>query len=180
MDTKTAITNFIFVDDEIVQADVIILPGSSHKQLVDRAIELYKQEKAPLLLFTGGFSEKLGKPESEWAKEIAINMGIPESSILIESKSTNTKENAIEALSLLKKRKIKFEKVILVAKTYHSRRLLMSFSKVFTDNQLMVSPVVENREITKENWTANTEKIATVMEEVGKISEYYLKGDLGM
>ena len=54
----------------------------------------------------------------------------------------------------------------------------MSFKKCFVESQLLVSGVVDNRDITQDNWTSTPEKIAKVMEEVGKISEYYSKEDI--
>ncbi len=176
--TVAAITNFIFVDDEVDRADVIILPGSSHIQLIKRAIQLYLEEKAGLLIFTGGYNEKIQQTESEWAKKLAIEAGIPESAILTESRSTNTKENAIEARSLLEKSAIDPKVIVLPSKTYHSRRLLMTFQKLFPNCEILISGVTDGRDITRDNWTESPEKIAVVMEEIRKISAYYLKGDL--
>lgn len=177
-DTIKTISNFIFVQDPLVKADLIIVPGSSHKQLPLKAVQLFKKGFAKNILFLGGINEKLNKNESEWGSEIARDKNVPEKNIYIETRSTNTKENAQESLKLIKDKNLPHKKVILVSKPYHARRLKMTFQKLFTNSELRVIPVTDDRKIEKNNWWKDNMKSQKVMEELGKISEYYLKGDL--
>lgn len=71
-------------------------------------------------------------------------------------------------------------RILIIGVGYHARRLLMVFRKVFLSSSLLVVPVEDNRQINRDNWYTTPEKIAKVMEELGKISEYYLKGDLAL
>ncbi|OGB75379.1 hypothetical protein A2810_02960 [candidate division Kazan bacterium RIFCSPHIGHO2_01_FULL_49_10] len=175
-----AITDFIFVDDQPQKVDLIIIPGTSHRQLADKAAELYRQGWASKVLCTGGFNDKLNMVESAWAANILCEGGVSLADILQESNSTNTKENAITALALLEQGIWEFGRIILVSKPYHARRLLMTFRKVFSGASLLVVPVEDDRQITRDNWHADPKKTAKVMEEMGKISEYYAKGDLAL
>ncbi|PEE41433.1 hypothetical protein COL91_00705 [Bacillus pseudomycoides] len=44
------ITNFIFVETEIAPADVILVPGASHSQLMGKAASLYQHGLVPYIL----------------------------------------------------------------------------------------------------------------------------------
>jgi len=48
------ITNFIFLETELNHADLILIPGGSHPQLMERAAELFHEGLAPLILPSGG------------------------------------------------------------------------------------------------------------------------------
>jgi len=180
LETIKSITRFIFVSDKPQKADIIIVPGSSHPQLPIKAVNLYKKGYAHKLIFTGGFNNQMGKNDCDFGKEIALKNGIPDKDIFIESVSTNTKENAIEALKVIKKYQLAYKTILLVSKLYHSRRLKMTFSKVFNDSNLLIIPVKDNRDITRFNWWKDREKTSKVMEEIAKISEYFQKGDLSL
>ncbi|OGM18278.1 hypothetical protein A2686_03705 [Candidatus Woesebacteria bacterium RIFCSPHIGHO2_01_FULL_38_10] len=178
--TKKAITNFIFASDKPTKADLVIIPGSSHHQLPKKAVFLYKNGFCKKLLFTGGYSPKISKKECDFGKDIALKSGVPLKAIYFEGVSQNTKENAFESFKLTRKHKLKHKRLLLVCKPYHARRLKMTFANFFPNSQLFMIPVKDERDITKHNWWKNKDKIEKVMEEIGKISEYFLKGDLSL
>ncbi|MGB9706656.1 MAG: YdcF family protein [Microgenomates group bacterium] len=180
LNTVKAITKFIFVEDKPQKADLIIVPGSSHPQLPQKAVSLYKEGFAPKILFTGGFNSKIRENECNFGKKIALKRGVPGKDIFCEKKSSNTKENALEAAKIVEKHKLPSRKIILISKPYHARRLKMTFAKFFPRSKLLIIPVKDKRKITSKNWWKSKEKIAKVMEEVQKIGEYYLKGDLSL
>lgn len=178
--TIQTISELIFANDLQVKADLIIVPGSSHKQLPLKAAHLLKKGVAKKIIFTGGLNQKLEENESDWGAKVAIKAGVAKKNILVESKSTNTKENALEALRVIKTNRLSHKKILLVSKPYHARRLKMTFLNIFTNSEFFVIPVVDDRKIEKNNWWKDDVKSQKVMEEVGKISEYYLKGDLSL
>lgn len=175
-----AITNFIFAEDRPSKVDLIIVPGSSHRQLSQKAVYLYKKGFCKKLVFTGGYNPKISKNDCDFGKEIAMTLEIPKENIFTEDKSRNTKENAMEVSKLIKKYKLKNKKLLLVCKSYHARRLKMTFANFFPSSQLLMIPVKDERNISRHNWWRSEKGIAQVMEEVGKISEYFLKGDLAL
>ena len=170
------ITDLIFVETSVQKADVILVPGCSQRQIMVRAAELYKNGYAPYILPSGGANHEIFKYKSEWdyLKTIGINLGVPEEVILKENRARNTFENARLSLDVLNKNKIDIKKVILVCKSYHSRRALLTFQVVFPkDVEFYVSTVTDNSGVSKENWFLNTEATSLVMGEVVKIGKYF-------
>jgi uncharacterized SAM-binding protein YcdF (DUF218 family) len=110
---------FICVDSgRNVSAEVIvILGGGSHERPV-RAAELFRQHAAPRIIITG-------EGDDEINRQLLIAGGVPVSAIQMESKSTNTRENAEFTIKLLRAQKVR--SAILVTSWYHSRRALKTF-----------------------------------------------------
>jgi len=172
------ICNFIFISDKPVKADLIIVPGSSHKELPLKAIELYLKRFSRKIIFTGGYNNKLGQIESEFGKKMAISRGVKPEDIITESVSSNTKENAREAFNQINEYKLPSKTILLISKSYHARRLKMTFAKVFKKSHLLIIPVNDNLNISRENWWKDEEKKAKIYEEIKKIVKYFIKGDL--
>lgn len=62
----------------------------------------------------------------------------------------------------------------MVCKAYHSRRALLTYKSIFPSNvNFYVSPVIDKRGITKENWFLSNHSVGTVMNEVVKIGSYF-------
>lgn len=67
-----AYTDFIFIEDQPEQADMIFLPGSAEGALPVRAAQLWKEGYAPLVLPSGKYSKLTGyftghgNYETEW------------------------------------------------------------------------------------------------------------------
>jgi uncharacterized SAM-binding protein YcdF (DUF218 family) len=175
-----AISDFIFVSDKLSKSDIIISPGTFRIDIIKKVLEIYEQGYAKYIITTGGVANEYGITESEFQKQYLIDNGVVPKVILNETKSTNTKENAIYAREKLDLSGIAFNKVILVSKTYHSRRILMTFLPSFSESEILVIPVVDDRNITVDNWYKDKKKTEKVLEEVEKIGKYFLKGDLSL
>jgi uncharacterized SAM-binding protein YcdF (DUF218 family) len=175
-----AITDFIFISDDLSKANVIIVPGTFRIGIVEKALEVYQKGMASYIVTTGGVKNEEGLSESEFQKQYLIDNGVPSEIIFHELKSTNTKENAIYAKEKLDEKGIKCDQIILVSKTYHARRILMTFLPSFKDSNIQIASVVDDRNITKDNWFKDSKKIEKVMEEVQKTGKYFLKGDLSL
>ena len=170
------ITDLIFVETYVEKADVILVPGCSQPQIMERAAELYHKGLAPYILPTGGVNNDIPKYESEWEylKMIGIKLGVPEEAILKENKARNTFENARLSWSVLNKNNIDVKKAILVCKSYHSRRALLTYQLVFPLNvDFYVSTVTDKTGVTKDNWFLNTKATSLIMGEVVKIGKYF-------
>lgn len=170
------ISNFIFVETDIKKADVVLIPGGSHPQLMERAVELYNKGFAPYILPSGGVNKNLPDYDSEWdyLKTIGIQSGISERVIIKEDKAQNTFENAEFSWNALQTLDIPITNVILVCKAFHSRRALLTYQSIFPQYiKFFVSPVIDKRGISKENWFLNNESIKIVMNETCKIGNYF-------
>jgi len=164
------------MEDEVEQADVILIPGGSHNQLIERAVDLYNDGLAAYILPSGGSNKNLTNYDSEWEflYKRAIELGIPKEAILKEDKAKHTFDNAQLSLSTLNENKIVVNKAILVCKNFHARRAFLTYATVFPSKmKILVSPVIDNKNIKRDNWYLDESKICVVMNEVVKIGKYF-------
>lgn len=128
--------------EEIPTADAIVLlggvtrgrvPGTGLTDLgggADRIIHaarLFKAGKAPLLILSGG-NEPGYRSEAEDMADILQLMDIPADSILLETKSRNTQQNAMYSQQILQQQGVK--KILLVTSATHMRRAEALFSRI--------------------------------------------------
>ncbi len=105
-------------------------PGSTIR--AHTAAQLYKEGLAPLILVTGGITQPYSSQvEAKGMRIILLGMGVPDTAILIENKSTDTYLNGVMSAKILEKREIK--KVLLVTHDYHLLRLTLVFKKLGFD-----------------------------------------------
>ncbi|MBD2577072.1 YdcF family protein [Oscillatoria sp. FACHB-1406] len=129
---------------EIPTADAIIVLGGALRPISpprttvevseqgDRALYaayLYKQQKAPYIIASGGRVQWRGGGPSE-ASDMAdfLNaVGVPRSAILLEPDSLNTYENAANTRKIIEQRG--FKQILLVTSALHMPRSLAIFKK---------------------------------------------------
>ncbi|AFY99656.1 YdcF family protein [Calothrix sp. PCC 6303] len=107
-------------------------PGVDLSEAGDRVIyaaQLFRQNKAPKIVLSGGRIDWRGKgtAESQDMADILISLGIPKEAILQDPESFNTFENAVNTRKILEKNNIK--KVILVTSAIHMPRSLLIFKQ---------------------------------------------------
>lgn len=97
-----------------------------------QAITLYKKGKVKKLLISGdhGYVVDRGLHEAKQMKAVLVQWGIPKEDILIEEKSKNTYENAVETKKVLKKQFPEAQHFILVTSGRHMKRAEACFSNV--------------------------------------------------
>jgi len=125
------------------KSDCILVLGSHDLRVAERGSELYLQEMAPILIFSGGLgrltNEIWTESEAEKFASIAKKMGVPKESILIENKSTNTGENVLYTQQLLKEKGLDPQSFIVVQKPYMERRSYATFKKNWPNKRLAVT-----------------------------------------
>ncbi len=171
-----AITDFIFLEDQPQKADIILIPGGSKPQLMERACSLFFDGYSSLLLPSGGKNKALVNYETEWDYffEIAKKMSIPEEVVLKEDKATNTYENALYSKRIIEDKGILIKKALLVCKAFHARRALLTYQTWFmNDIEYIICPIVDDRGISRDNWYLDQNKIVKVMSEVEKVGKYF-------
>ncbi|MGJ0846142.1 YdcF family protein [Tissierella praeacuta] len=95
---------------------------------IDKAIEFYNSQKEkgvkpPKIIMSGGQGADEVVSEAFAMKSYALEMNIPEEDILMEDKSTNTKENLKFSTNLIKNDSLKNNpKVLLFTTNYHVLR----------------------------------------------------------
>ena len=170
------IWDYMLMHNKLEKADLILVLGSKDLSPAKRAVELYFQEYAPVVIFSGnhGQNPTLAKPEAEIYRDLAISMGVPETHIYIENKSTNTGENVDFSKQLIQEKNIKADKIILVQKPYMERRTFATFKKRWLEPVILVtSPQISYENYTNQNYYDDKERIINRM--VGdliRIKEY--------
>ena len=88
-------------------------------------IDLFKSNKAPVLILTGGkLPWSIGLPEGEYLRDVAIDLGVPKKDILITENVENTDQ---EAKAIKKILLLDNPKVILVTSAFHMPRAQLVF-----------------------------------------------------
>lgn len=105
-------------------------PGVDLNEEGDRllyAAQLYRQQKAPLVIVAGGRIRWRGKgsPESADMANILVQMSVPAEAIIQEPDSLNTYENAVNVKKILDDNGIR--QVLLVTSAMHMPRSLLIF-----------------------------------------------------
>jgi len=97
------------------------------------ALRLYRAGKADHILLTGGnvFPEPGLESESYYARGVLELWGIPESAVVMETKSRNTIQNAGFSARVLEKRH--WKKVLLITSASHMHRAVMAFHAAGVD-----------------------------------------------
>lgn len=91
------------------------------------AARLYEAGKAPVVVASGGtlpWKEQAFR-EAPLMKQLLTDWGVPPDSILTESNSANTYQNAVNTAALLKEQGL--DRVLLVTSALHMRRALATF-----------------------------------------------------
>ncbi|MDJ0534484.1 MAG: YdcF family protein [Xenococcaceae cyanobacterium MO_207.B15] len=108
-----------------------VLPDlNEHSDRILYAAKLYKEEKAPLIILSGGRMEWYGAENSEAydMAEILELMGIPPEAIIEEGNSLNTYQNAIYTQEILKENNI--NSILLVTSAFHTPRAMLIFRRL--------------------------------------------------
>lgn len=94
-------------------------PGPSLQGRCERALELWREGWAPVLLFTGGRGE-MGTVEGEVGAAWARARGVPAEALLIEDQSHTTRENLEFAARLMRERG--WSRCLVVTDPFHIPR----------------------------------------------------------
>ena len=57
---REEVTKYIFAEDMLQKADIILIPGNAYPQNAERAAALYRQGYAPYILPSGKYSTLVG------------------------------------------------------------------------------------------------------------------------
>lgn len=182
------ITDFIFMSDIPQKSDVILVPGTAHAQITEKAAQLYHQGYAPYILPSGRYSSKLGRFASEkvtdpryqgdhatdfeYIKHILMVNGVPERAILREDEATNTMENAAFSARVLRDMGMDVKRAILCCQAFHARRAYMSYACHFPGVELLVVPT-NTQHITADDWYKDEKSCQKVLSEVVKCGTYF-------
>ncbi len=145
--------------------------GSGYQERVQHAVELYRQGRAPRIVFASGYTFAL--PEAEVMKELAVARGVPAEAILLETKGKNTRDQAVRLTALLAQHN--WRSLLLVSSPYHMRRAVSTFRKHGPSLTVVPSPVPLS-EFYWHGRGATLEQIGGILHEYLGIAYYWWKG----
>ncbi len=111
------------------QADAIVVLGAAQyrgrpspvlRARLDHAVGLYARGLAPRLVFTGGIADGDTASEAAVGRIYALELGVPDSAILLENEGRTTGQSLERVARLLEARRM--ESVILVSDPFHVLR----------------------------------------------------------
>lgn len=127
--------------DEAGPADAIVVLGAAaydavpspvFEARIEHGLDLYRAGHAPTLIFTGGYGGATARfSEAQVARRYALRHDVPDSAILIESRSRTTLENLVEARQLMQAHDLR--RVIIVSDPLHMARALRAARRLGID-----------------------------------------------
>jgi len=172
-----AIAGYLVVEDELDFTDAIVVLGGGGPERVEHAVSLYKLDYANWIIVTG-MEHRFPGLVATWpqlAMKHAVSMGVPESALILEERSTSTYEDAkFVKEDMLEKG---FKSAIVISSPYHMRRARMIFRKIFEDQKdisLKFIPAEESDFETRKWWTREADMINVVNEHC-KLVLYFFK-----
>lgn len=176
--------NLIFAEDELSEADIILVPGNGFPQMAECAAKLYLAGLAPFVLPSGRYSVTEGKfggvqayaeiydgsyeTECAFLCDVLQKNGVPSAAILPEDQATYTYENAIYSRRVTDREGLTIRKAILCCKSHHAGRALLYYQRTFPEAEILVCPVCVDG-ISRENWRESEAGVEAVIAETGRI-----------
>ena len=166
------------------RADVIVGFGNFNTDIARRAAQLYLEGYAPKVLFTGGLGRNteglLPEPEAVRFAKVAMECGVPEGDILIEDKSSNTKENIEFTRVLLEEKGIPHGRILGVHQPFMERRIKAAMGVYWPELSFSVtSPQVtvpEYLEAAKKQGVSENASISVIVGDFQRMDLYAKKG----
>lgn len=166
------------------KADVIVGFGNFNTDIARRAAQLYLQGYAPKVLFTGGLGRNteglLPEPEARRFARVAMECGVPEKDILLEDRSTNTKENIEFTRRLLDESGIPHHHILGVHQPFMERRITAAMGVYWPELSFRVtSPqvtVAEYLERAKQQGISENASVSVIVGDFQRMDLYAKKG----
>lgn len=187
-DTIDKITDFLFLENEIVPCQYAIVLGNELMETMVLVADLFnKGYIKERIIITGHSVKKDRKPEAERFFEYGLSLGIPEHMMSLEKEATNTYENLLFSKRIIEGKNAEFKGInslMFVAKAFVMRRIWMT-SRALNypkDINYVFFPTVdtEGRNIGRDTWWKSEIAIERVLAELQRIATYSLKGDLSI
>jgi uncharacterized SAM-binding protein YcdF (DUF218 family) len=159
-------------NEYLKQSDVIVLLEGDGLNRIPKVVELFKSGYANKIIVSGGLdNKKEGCFHAEVLASELIKKEVPEDSIILEKKSLNTREQAVEVMKIMKQ--YNWDSLILVASHYHQYRAFLTFLKVILEDDLNFkmynAPALDIKWFSESEWG---KRIDLLDLEFNKIDEY--------
>ena len=165
-------------NDCLSPSDAIILLEGDGFDRFRKAVSLYKQGLAPKIVFSGNIVDyDYGSFPFSEVLPLMLKEGMPESDIIHEDKSLNTREQAVEVVKMAMERG--WQKLVLVASHEHQYRAYLTFLREVLDTKsgiiLYNAPVRNLNWFDDKGWGTRFERLEA---EIARIEKYTAMGHL--
>ena len=171
------VARVLVVDQPPREADAIMVMGGGDGSSQDRAIQLYNEGWAPVLV-SSGESPNLpgpGRSYAELGADYMIQRGIPPEAILLVPQTTSTHDEARISLAICRERG--FGRLLVVSDHYHTLRTSLTFRQVFRDADVDIITVAAHPDwFDLDRWWQSERPVLAVFQEYLKLGYYFLKG----
>lgn len=180
----SVIWDYLGMHQQPEKADCIVGFGNFNTDIARRAAELYHQGYAPKILFTGGLGRNteglLPEPEAVRFAKVAVACGVPEEDIILEDRSTNTKENIEFTREKLIALGLPHEHILGVHQPFMERRIMAAMGVYWPELRFTVtSPQVtipEYLERAKQQGISENASISVIVGDFQRMDLYAKKG----
>ncbi len=184
MEPLEILWDYLSLHQEPEKADVIVGFGCYDDNVARWAAQLYQDGYAPKILFTGGLGRNttglFTVTEAEKFARVAMDCGVPEGDILLEGRSTNTKENIEFTRALLEEKKIPHCRILGVHKHYMERRIFSAMGAYWPQQAFSVTSfpqtLAQALETAKHQGMTEENTISTIVGDFQRIDLYAKKG----
>lgn len=149
---------------------------------MDTAIALHARGLAPVIMISGHGPAPQPVSEAIQFRDYALARGVPDAAIMLETESTNTRENFAFSAPIIDKQIgwDRIRSVALVSKPYHARRALMTARRHWPAHlRLVMQPSQRPDDLPAATWWQTEGGRAHVMRELIAIGTYAQQGDIG-
>jgi RimJ/RimL family protein N-acetyltransferase len=179
MDAKVKLLQKKVMNQSPCQADAIIWLHGNRFDRCPKAYELYEKKFAALIVLSGnnkliGPDTRPGQNEAslEEVKDWFLERGVPDSAIIVEDQSMNTRDQAVNILSMAIKKD--WQTLLLVGSTDHQLRAFLTFLKraneIKWNGKIVNQPAELGMELTP---GGRSETVAQILNsEIAKLNTY--------
>ena len=137
------IWDYLGMHQTLEKADCIVGFGNFNDNIARRAAQLYREGYAPKVLFTGGVGRNTDglftEPEAVRFARVAMECGVPEKDIVLETKSTNTRENIEFTRETLRELGLPHGRILGVHQPFMERRICAAMGVYWPEVEFSVT-----------------------------------------
>jgi uncharacterized SAM-binding protein YcdF (DUF218 family) len=145
--------------------------GEGAQERLDKAVSLYQAGYSKYLVLSSGYVYSFKEAES--MRDSAVAQGVPVSSIVLEERSTNTRENVTFVDDILKEHR--WRSILLVSSPYHMRRAMMVWHKAAPEIAVTPTPPLRSQFYAHDSRGASLEQVRAILYEYVAIAGYWTK-----
>ena len=159
-------------DPPIPTDAAIVFGGDPYYERTRHAVELFRKGFVKVLIVCGG--EPGAGDSAKSLFEQAQKLGVPTDKILLEERSSSTRESIVFTKPILEEHSMK--SITLVTSPYHQRRAFLTAKRGFPNEVKLVNSPAEQSFWSPRGWWRKWSSIRIVLTEYGKLAYYFVRG----